>query len=413
MRYKQTDKSLPQIAQELGVQGVVEGSIFRAGDRVRITLQLIDARNDLHLWAQTYERDLRDVLALQSEVARAVAEQIRLKLTPEEQAALTAYRTVDPRAYDAYLRGFELRGPSSLVTAWGSRAIAQFERAVELDSNFAEGWAWLARTRVVLGLLAFDLRFRGEFAKAREAAERALEIDDRLGKAHAALGSVQLWYEWDFAGARREYDRALQLSPSDPEILNAYAFVLTWTEGKAQEALSLSDRVLRVAPFDRLYRADRVRIFFHLRQYQRALDEVERVRELYPDLADNDISSTYLMLGRLGDEHRERIAYFKRCGASCDWMLEAREQGWAEGGWERSVRAWLEAATHREGFPPWRIAAFYASIGETDEAFAWLERGYRERDPLMIVTKFHPLLDPLHSDPRFDDLVRRIGFPED
>ena len=152
MRYKQSDKSLPEIAQELNVQGVVEGSVFRAGDRVRITLQLIDARNDLHLWAQTYERDLSDVLALQSDVARAVAEQIRLELTPEEQAALTPSRTVDPRAYDAYLRGLQLRGPPTLVMVWGPQAIEQFERAVELDPDFAEGWAGLAGARSDLGI---------------------------------------------------------------------------------------------------------------------------------------------------------------------------------------------------------------------------------------------------------------------
>ena len=184
MQYKDVRKPLPEIAQELGVQAIVEGSVFRAGDRVRITLQLIDARNDLHLWAQTYERDLRDVLALQGDVARAVAEQIHLKLTPEEREALTAHRTVDPRAYDAYLRGLQLRDAMGLSGLWASRAIEEFTQAVELDPTFAEAYAALAQARYWLGIFAYNLSYRGEFTVAEQAAERALELDHRLGKAH-------------------------------------------------------------------------------------------------------------------------------------------------------------------------------------------------------------------------------------
>ena len=151
--------------------------------------------------------------------------------------------------------------------------------------------------------------------------------------------------------------------------------------------------------------------FFMARQYERALDEAERLREETPDFVDLDIGTAYVMLGRFEEAHREWVAVWKRCGAPCDWSRQARERGWAEGGWEGAQRAWVKVAD-REGFSPFGIAASYTMIGETDEAFAWLERGYRERDPLMVHLKVHPYFDPLRSDPRFDDLLRRIGFPE-
>jgi tetratricopeptide (TPR) repeat protein len=372
---------------------------------------LIDARNDLHLWAQTYERDLSDVLALQSDVARAVSEQVQLKLTPEEEAALTASRSVDPRAYDAYLRGLESRGPGTFVRIWGPKAIEQYVRAVELDPNFAEGWVALAATRAILGFIGFDLRYRGELPKAREAAQRALEIDDHLGGAHATVGLVQLWYDWDFPGARRALERALDIDPSNPQALNAYAHYLLFVEGRTQEALDLSERLLRVAPLDPFWRGERFKHLVFAREYQRALDEVERIWELDPSFVSIQVADTYSKLGRFEEAYRASLAFVEQCGAPCDWMREAFERGMAEGGLEAVGRTWLEAATKREGHSPWHIAAVYAGNGKTDEAFAWLERGYRERDPLMICLKAHFSFDSLRSDPRFDDLLRRIGFP--
>jgi TolB-like protein/class 3 adenylate cyclase/Tfp pilus assembly protein PilF len=413
MRYKQSDKSLPQIARELDVDGVVEGTVMRAGDRVRITAQLIDARDDRHLWSDRYDRELSDVLALQSDVARTVADQVRIELNPEERAALTASRTVDPRAYEAYLRGLQLEGPLSLVTVWGPPAIEQFERAVEFDPDFAEAWAALARTQYLIGHNAFDLRFRSELPKAREAAQRALELDDSLGLAHQALGAVRLWYDWDLTEAGRAWERGVQLSPSDPDVLDAYAFYLVVVEGKTEEGLEIMERVMRLAPLDVFHRAQQAKYFVWAHKYERALEEFARARDLNPEFVDGDVAMAYYKLGRFEEAYEAYNAIEEQCGTpTCDRTREARKRGWAEGGWEGAQRAVAEVLTDIEGFDPFRIAVTYATIGETEEAFAWLERGYRERYPLMIMLKAYPAFDPLRSDPRFQDLLRRIGFPE-
>jgi TolB-like protein/class 3 adenylate cyclase len=411
MQYKDAPKPIPEIAEELNVDAVIEGTVIREDDRIRITAQLIDARHDHQLWNERYDREMSGVLALQSDVARAVAEQIRLELTPEEQAALARSRPVDPRAYDAYLRGLQLRGPSLLVGVWGPQAIEQLEQAIDLDPEFAEAYAALATVRVWLGSASFDLRLRSEYLRAREAAQRALALDDRLGEAHGTLGDIRILYDWDFPGALRAYERAVQLSPSNPTALNGYAHYLLLV-GRTEEALEVMERLLRVAPLDRFYRQLRPRNFLWARRYGRALEEAERLREEDPDFVDLDIGTSYFMLGRLEEAHREYVAFDARCGAPCEQTLRARMRGWAEGGYEGSVREVLEVFTEAEGLSPWLIAATYCDVNETEEAFTWLERGYRERDPLMVLMKSHPKMDPLRSDPRFDDLLRRIGFPE-
>jgi TolB-like protein/class 3 adenylate cyclase/tetratricopeptide (TPR) repeat protein len=411
MQYKNTPKPIPEIADELNVDAVIEGTVIRENDRIRITIQLIDARNDHHIWNDRYDREMSGVLALQSDVARAVAEQIRLELTPEEQAILTASRTVDPRALDSFLRGCQLSGKGP-PWIWAPAAIDEYERAVELDPGFAEAWAALAATRSLLGVLAFDLRSRSEFPKARKAAETALELDGRLGAAHATLGFVRLLYDWDFPGARSAFARAVQLSPNDPSALYGYVVYLTTVEGRREEADALMDRILSIAPLDLAWRRQRITHFYYARRYERGLEELELVRELDPDFVDIDVAGLYFMLGRLEEAYRTNIAIDERCGSPCDWSREARERGLAEGGYEGATRAWLEAAATREGFSPFVIAASYTAIGDKDQAFAWLERGWRNRDPNMINTKIAPHFDPLRSDPRFQNLLRRIGFPE-
>jgi tetratricopeptide (TPR) repeat protein len=402
---------LPEIARELGVDGILEGTVLKVGGRVRITVQLIDARTDQHLWAEQYDRELSDVLALHSDVSRAVAAQIRLELTPEDRAGL-ASRSVDPAAYDAYLRGRALVGPRGQVRDWAPGAIEHFERAVEIDPGFAEAWAWIANVRTSLGLNGLALRDREQYPMAREAAQRALDLDDRLGMAHTVLGSILLNNAWDFAGARREFERGFELSPSDPAVVNGLAWYLLMI-GKSEQALALSERLPSIAPYDIYFRGERFRHLRYARQYDRALEELARVREVNPAYTDGFIPLVYFKLGRFEEAHRAGIASFEQCGSQCDVLRKAAQRGWAEGGWEGWNRAMGELLASVEGFSPNAIAINYSFAGDTDEAFAWLEEGYRQREPLMINVKSLAGFDPLRADPRFDDLVRRIGFPED
>jgi TolB-like protein/Tfp pilus assembly protein PilF len=420
MQYKRTPKPLRMIAKELDVDGIIEGTVMREGDRVRITAQLVDARDDSHIWSDRYDRDLGNILALHSDVARAVAEQVRLELDPEERAALTASRPVDPQAYDAYLRGLQFMsmplhvpsGPTYLEAA-----IEQFERAVELDPGFADGWAELAVARYVR-LTSGTLPYRGESPKAREAAQRALELDENLGGAHLVIGGLQLVNDWDFSGApRRALERALQLSPSDPFVLNAYAWYLLIAEGRLGEAFAVSERLLRVAPLDLRYRESRLNLFLVAGEYERGLDEVARVRELAPGYVGGIVAQLYSALDRHEEAYRTWIQAFdpNRVPAEARalfqrWRVRA-ERGWAQDGAKGFYRLLLELVTPL-GLPPREIAMAYTGLGETDEAFTWLERAYRERDPSMVMLKSDTRMAPLHSDPRWDDLLRRIGFPE-
>ena len=380
---------------------------------MRITAQLIDARSDTHLWSGRYDRELSDVLVLQSDVARAVAKQVRLELTPSEQAALEGSRPVDPQAHDEYLRALHLMGSGGLARVAGGRAIEHLQRAVELDPGFAEGHAQLARGHVWLAMYAFSTEKTVDLRKAREAAQRALELDDRQGHAYASLGMVRFVQDWDFPGASPLFERAVELAPSDPYVLESYAHYLS-AVGRSEEALGISERLLRIAPLDLHWRARCGYWFFFTRRYDRALEEGLRIKEMDPDFGATYLVlyQVYLSLGRLDDAHRALITYYEKCGPPCDMLREALERGWAKDGWEGALRNWLAAVAQIPGFSPFVIGIHYALLGEVDQAFAWLERGYRERDTAMTALKMFPRSDPLRSDPRFDDLLRRIGFPE-
>jgi TolB-like protein/class 3 adenylate cyclase len=413
MQYKGTRKPLQEIAQQLGVHGIIEGTVIREGDQVRVTAQLIDARNDTHLWADRFDHDLPRVLALQSDVARAVAEQIRLELTPAEHVALTTSRTVDPGAHDAYLRGQYLLG--SYVGPEGlARAIDSFERAIELQPDYAAAYVGLSRAHANSshdegGMVSHHRAM----ARARAAALGALEHDDSLGGAHAALGNVLAWYDWNWAEAGNQFRRALEFSPGDAFVLDSYAAFLSAT-GRHPEAISIAERAVSAGPLDLYTRYTLANALLHARHYERALEESNGIATLNPDSSLGYGYSAWVSLQQLGRQDEMFETLLKVHELALGPMPEAR-RAYAEGGIEGCFRVLValhEASVQDGQGEPFALAVLHASLGQTDQAFAWLERAVRERSRWVATLAVHPVLDPLRSDPRFQDLLRRIGFPE-
>jgi len=411
MRYKQSDKSLPEIAQELNVQGVVEGSVFRAGDRVRITLQLIDARNDVHLWAQSYERDLRDVLGLQGEIARAVARQIEIKLTPRERARLERFPKVDREAHESYLKA---RYEAAKFTAAGlEKAVGHYQQAIDKDPRHARAYAGLADAyiRWAQPLMAFP--HREAMPRAKEAARSALEIDDSLGEAQAAVAAVEWLYDWDFPKADRDFRRAIDLSPSSSRAHWWYGIYLS-AMGRYREAIEQNIRAAELDPLSPFLPTLRAELFYYARDYEAAIEQCQKVLTTHPDYAraHHILTWPYQQLGRYDEAI---VAYQAEAGLSAEETESLRRSfasSGAPGYWRWRLARFQEAAP--SGYvDPSMVAEFYGRLGEKDTMFEWLEKAYEARDGGLTFLKADPQWDPWRSDPRFQDLLRRIGFPEE
>ncbi len=308
MQYKDTRKPLREIAHELGVDGIVEGSVLRSGDKVRITAQLIDASSDTHLWAESYERDLKDILALQGEVARTIASAVNVALTPQETERLSGARTVNPQAYEAYLKGtynWMKMTPQGIDASRG-----YFERALEIDPSYApayQGLAWYWIVRMQMGLMApSEAR-----PKARTAALQAIALDDTCAEAHEAMAAVE-WTEWDWAGSEEEWKRTFELNPNSSNAHAYYAHFLAII-GRVDEAVAHSERAIELDPSNALFQAMYSVVLLHDRRYDDALATARAALAIQPDMgvAKTVRQEVYIIKGmreeQLADQ-RERIA---------------------------------------------------------------------------------------------------------
>jgi serine/threonine-protein kinase len=413
MRYKATAKPLPEIARELHVDAVVEGSVIHAGGRVRVTVELIDAATDRHMWGETYDRRVRDVLGLQSEVARAVARAVRITLTPEEQARLPVARPVNLRAHTAYLLGryfWNQRTPEGLA-----KASAHFEQAIKEDPRYAFAYAGLAD---YYNVLPFYKRVapRDVFPRAKVAAEQALALDDGLAEAHASLAYVKAYYDWDWAGAEREFRRALELNPSYGAAHHSYSRLLA-AMGRVDEALAEIQRAEQVEPISMVLKANTAMILFFGRRYDDAIHRLEETLEL-----DSTFGVAYWGLGLAYEQkgmYPRAIAALEKAAS-----LSKRDPNVV------SSLGHLYAVAHRlpeagrlidelgqqsrQGYvSPYFFALIYVGRGEADRAVAALSRAAEERSTLLVYLRMDPRFAELRSDPRFRALVRRLGFQSD
>jgi TolB-like protein/DNA-binding winged helix-turn-helix (wHTH) protein/Tfp pilus assembly protein PilF len=412
MVYKGARKPLPQIARELNVDAVVEGTVLQSGNQVRITAQLIEASTDKHLWSQSYEGELRDTLALQNRVASAIADQIRINLTPQEQAALKSARAVNPQAYQSYLKG---RYFWNKRTADGLKAaLAYFQQAIEEDPKYAQAYSGLADTYALLGDWQYAVMTPKEtFPKAKAAAIKALELDSRLGEAHNSLAFVLDGFDWDFDSAGKEFQRAIELNPGYATAHHWYAWHLSLL-GRFDDAIAELRKAENLDPLSLIINADLAELLGLAHSYDESIRQSRKTIEMDPNfaLAHNQLAQAYLQKHLYAVAVAELQEAVKLSGDSPTCIANLARAYVASG--KRSEAVELLGDLKKRSNPGYsnasEIAMIYASLGDRDQAMNWLEKGYDERfNPGVLLRSG---FDPLRSDPRFEELMRRIGLPK-
>jgi TolB-like protein/DNA-binding winged helix-turn-helix (wHTH) protein/Flp pilus assembly protein TadD len=411
MVYKGARKPLPQIARELNVDAVVEGTVLRSGDRVRITAQLIDAATDKHLWSQSYEGELRDTLALQDRVARAIAQQIQINLTPREQAALKNVRVVNPEAYESYLKG---RFFWNKRTAEALRvALAYFNQAIEEDPSYAQAYSGLADTYALLGDWQYAVMTPAQaYPKAKAAALKAVELDSTLGEAHTSLAFVLDGFDWDFEAGGREFRRAIELNPGYATAHHWYAWHLALL-GRYTEAIAEMKKAESLDPLSLIINADLAELLTIARSYDESVKQSRKTIEMDPNfaMAHNQLGQAYLQQHKY-EQAVQELQKAVQLSAGSPTCIANLARAYALSGQRDEALKLLNdlKASSTPGYShASEIAAIYVSLGYTNEAMNYLEKGYAERfNPGVLI---RPAFDPLRPDPPFQNLLRRVGLP--
>jgi TolB-like protein/DNA-binding winged helix-turn-helix (wHTH) protein/Flp pilus assembly protein TadD len=412
MGYKHARKPLPQIARELNVDAIVEGTVLRSGDQVRITAQLIDASADKHIWSQSYEGELRDTLALQSKVAKAIADEIRVNLNPREQAALKSAKVVNPEAYVSYLKGryfWNKRSAESLKVA-----LAYFNQAIDEDPTYAQAYSGLSDTYALLGDWQYAAMTPKEaLPKAKAAAIKALELDSALGEAHNSLAFCLDGFDWNFDSAGKEFLRAIELNPGYATAHHWYAWHLVLLH-RYDEALAEMRKAESLDPLSLVINADLAELLVLAHSYDESIQQSRKTIEMDPNfgLAHNHLGQAYLQKHMYGEAIAELQKAVQLSGGGPTCMANLARADAASGNKREAEK--LLGDLKKRSSPGYshgsEIAVIYASLGDSDQAMNWLEKGYEERfNPGVLL---RPGFDPLRSDPRFRDLVRRIGLPQ-
>jgi len=412
MRYKATKQPLQEIARELNVDGVIEGSVLRSGNRVRITAELIDARTDQHLWGQSYERDLSDVLMLQSEVAQAIALQVRLKLTPEERARLQQGREVNAEAFQAYLRAMSLGGSRRPEI---KKAQSYYQYAIQKDPGFAAAYVGLARSYRNLGEFRW-LSPPEAYPPAKQAIRKALELDEKDCGAHWTLADLSWRYDWDWETTDRELTNALELCPNNAGAHWHKGWYSGWS-GRGTDALAEMAKARELDPLLPLLLTGEVMINYHLRNYK-AMVEVGR-QDVTSD-ANSWIAHFLLGVGYEGSgrtldaipEYQKAVELSEGDQDPAAGLAHAYAATGRKEEAKKILREWQQQSESNY-ISPYMIATVYASLGEKDKAFEYLEKAYQERSSdLPYFLRADLRIDSLRSDPRFQNLLRRMNFPQ-
>ncbi len=409
MQFKDSKKTLPEIARELGVKAVIEGSVMRDGDRVRITAQLIEAKSDRHLWADSYERNLTDIFALQRDIAQAIAAQVKVTLTPGEQQQLQDVQQIDPRAYEAYLKG--THHVIRYTTSDFSKSLDYFSQAVEIEPDFALGYVGIVNA--YMGMIdAGGPPFSELYPKAKSAMEKALQLDNSLAEVYNIQGWFKLMAEWDWTGAEEAFRKSLELNPNLSDTYTSYATFLIAMD-RREEALTTISKARSLDPLNAGINADVGWHHYLARRYDEAIRECQNNLEMYPNftMSYRHLGWVYAMESRF----EEAIQSIQRAIAldSSAFNLAQLAFVYAMAGKKDKAHDILNqvlVSRQTESFAADEIAAIYVALGDFDEAFRWLEIGYQEHSGWPFFIKIEPRFEPLHSDPRFAPFLRRMGL---
>ena len=412
MRYKQTKKPIPELARELNADAIVEGTVQRSGNHVRVTANLLYGPTDRHLWAETYERDFDDILALEDDVASAIAKQIENRLGGPQPRLTAKTQAVSPEAYEIYLKANSYMDQFDL-----QKSIDYYNQAIKLDPNYAPAYAHMASPYFFLGFFS-AIPPNQAWGKVKQLGMLAVEKDDRLPEGHGALALAKMHYDWDFAGAEREFKRALELNPSDADIRHEYAHYLM-AMGRMAESASESKLAVDLDPIGDVLADCLCWHSFAARQYD---DSIQLARNVLTRAPDD--TWELAILGWDYEQkglHEQAVAEFKKAVELTNknspifspFYLAGLAHAYAMAGRrvdaEQVLKGLLDGAKHSY-VSPFDIAVIYAALGDKDAAFAWLNKAVAERSTFLVYSKWDPRLDPLRSDPRFQVLLRRIGL---
>jgi TolB-like protein/DNA-binding winged helix-turn-helix (wHTH) protein/Tfp pilus assembly protein PilF len=411
MGFKDTRMTAPEIAKALHVDAIVEGSVMRAGDRVRVHAQLIRGTTDEHFWSETYDRELGDALALESEVAQTIAEKVQVTVSGEEHARLVAARHVAPEVYESYLKGeFQLQGNTRTEM---EKSITYFEEAISRDPTFAPAYVGLAEAYGSLSAIFVGASPDATRPKVISAARKALELDPEFAEAHALLGETEQ-VQWHWGQAAAEYRRALELKPNDVAAHGGYASWLL-CQGRTEEALAWARRARELDPIG-VWGAQIGWILFHARRYDEAIQELRSVLAVHPDDA---LAQWFLGFALIGKGRpQEAIPVFEKTATimhRSPGSIELLATAHARAGHRTEALRLIDELKRRRrtGYiPAGALVNPHLALSDYDEAFVWFERAYQEQSSILQFLKVHPFFDPVRNDPRFVDLVHRVGLDQ-
>ena len=411
LTYKQTKKDIRQIGQELGVNYVLEGSVRREADRVRITAQLIQVSDQTHLWAETFDRQQSDMLQIQSEVASRVARSLALELLAPSPANSFAGKTSQPEAYDAYLKGRYLIIKDTLADF--ERSIPFFELAIAKDPNFAPAYVGLVESHLMMA--TWQNTPAGEvLPKVKAAALKAVELDPSLAEAYAALGSVNFWLEWNWTEADANFKRAIELNPSNPHIHLHYASYLS-TQGQIEAGVQQVKQALQLDPVSLLTNGLAAFFYMRARHFDEAIAQSKIMLEIEPKSPSGYfcLIRSYTFKG-MYQEAVDAVRQQMRMHGEKEEMIKAQTSGDAHelilNNHRQNLKWMKDAIAKGKKVSATYLAETYAELGEKEPAFEWLEKAFARREPLFIFFKIHPGYDNLHADPRFAQLAQRMGL---